>query len=91
MELGGVDVITFSGGIGENSAEIRAAVLSNLSAFGIEMDAEKNRTVKGEGLISTANSAVKVYIVPANEELVVARETVAVVAQAQSAAQQVNL
>ena len=91
VELGGVDVITFSGGIGENSAEIRAAVLSNLSAFGIEMDAEKNRTVKGEGLISTANSAVKVYIVPANEELVVARETVAVVAQAQSAAQQVNL
>jgi len=86
LGLGGVDVITFSGGIGENSAEIRAAVLKNLSAFGIELDAEKNASVKGEGLISTENSAVKIYIVPANEEIVVARETVAVVAQAASAA-----
>ena len=43
LELGGVDVITFSGGIGENSAEIRSAVLKDLSAFGIELDAERNR------------------------------------------------
>ena len=79
LELGGLDVITFSGGIGENSAEIRAAVLKNLSTFGIEIDVEANKTVKGEGEISTLRSLVKVLVIPANEESIVARETVAVV------------
>jgi acetate kinase len=79
VDLGGVDAITFSGGIGENSVGIRGAVLKNLSAFGIEMDEERNRTLKGEGEISAAGAAVKVLVVPANEEALVARETVAVV------------
>ncbi len=79
VSLGGVDAITFSGGIGENSAQIRAAVLSGLSGFGIELDAERNRTIAGEGRISTDGSRVSVLVVPANEELIVARETVAVV------------
>jgi acetate kinase len=87
LELGGVDVITFSGGIGENSAEIRSAVLKDLSAFGIELDAERNRTLKGEGAISTDSSAVRVLVVPANEEAIVARETAAVVHRAQVSAQ----
>jgi len=78
LSLGGLDAITFSGGIGENSAEIRAAVLKDLSAFGIELDEEKNRTLKGEGAISTDHSPVKVLVVPANEEIIVARETAAV-------------
>jgi acetate kinase len=82
LELGGVDAITFSGGIGENSAEIRAAVLEGLAGFGIELDGEKNKTIKGEGAISTERSAVKVLVVPANEEIVIARETVAVVERA---------
>jgi acetate kinase len=86
LELGGVDAITFSGGIGENSAEIRAAVLKNLSGFGIELDPGKNNSLKGEGPISTERSAVKVLVVPANEELVVARETVAVVGRVNAAA-----
>jgi acetate kinase len=86
LELGGVDAITFSGGIGENSAEIRAAVLKNLSGFGIELDESRNNSIKGEGAISTDSSAVKVYVVPANEEIVVARETVAVVRSANAAA-----
>ncbi len=90
LELGGLDAITFSGGIGENSAEIRAAVLKNLSSFGVEMDAEKNRSIQGEGAISTANSAVKVLVVPANEEAVVARETVAVVSRARAAGQTIE-
>jgi acetate kinase len=81
LELGGVDAITFSGGIGENSAELRAAVLKNLSGFGIELDEEKNRAAKGLGAISAENSAVKILIVPANEELIVARETVRVVGE----------
>jgi acetate kinase len=84
LELGGVDAITFSGGIGENSAELRAAVLKNLTAFGIELDEKKNSTAKGLGAISTEGSAVKILIVPANEELIVARETVKVVGEAQT-------
>jgi acetate kinase len=79
LTLGGIDAITFSGGIGENSAEIRAAVLKDLSAFGVEFDEGRNRTIKGEAAISTDNSPVKVLVVPANEEVIVARDTVAVV------------
>ncbi len=86
LELGGVDAITFSGGIGENSSEIRAGVLRNLSGFGVELDQNKNETLKGEGSISTDGSKVKVLVVPANEEIVVARETVAVVERAKAAA-----
>jgi acetate kinase len=82
LELGGVDAITFSGGIGENSAETRAGVLTGLTAFGIELDEDKNRSTKGLGEISTENSAVKILIVPANEETIVARETAKVVAAA---------
>jgi len=78
LEMGGVDAITFSGGIGENSAETRAGVLRDLSSFGIELDEEQNRTINGEGTISAGSSAVKVLVVPANEEAIVARETVAV-------------
>jgi acetate kinase len=85
LSLGGADVITFSGGIGENSAAIRAAVLENLSAFGIELDEERNRTISGEGAISNAGAPVSVLVVPANEELIVARETVAVVERAHAA------
>lgn len=87
LELGGVDAITFSGGIGENSKEIRSAVARNLSGFGIEIDETRNGTMKGEGEISAEHAAVKVFVVPANEEIVVARETVAVVTRAREAAQ----
>lgn len=79
VSLGGVDAITFSGGIGENSAEIRAAVLNGLSEFGIELCAGRNRTIAGEGRISKDSSRVNILVVPANEELIVARETAAVV------------
>ena len=79
LGLGGVDAITFSGGIGENSSGVRAAVLKDLSGFGIEIDADRNRTIKGEGEISTRGSKVKVLVVPANEEGIIARDTVAVV------------
>ena len=82
LEMGGVDAITFSGGIGENSAELRAAVLKNLTDFGIELDEKQNCSAKGLGAISTENSVVKILIVPANEELIVARETVKVVGEA---------
>jgi acetate kinase len=79
IDLGGLDVITFSGGIGENGAEIRAAVLKGLTPFGVELDEEKNATLQGEGEISTLRSLVKVLLIPANEESILARETAAVV------------
>ncbi|HEV2134557.1 MAG TPA: acetate/propionate family kinase [Terracidiphilus sp.] len=85
LELGGLDAITFSGGIGENGAQIRAGVLKNLGSFGIELDDAKNKSIRGEGPISTAESKVKIFVVPANEEIIVARETVAVAARANQA------
>jgi acetate kinase len=85
LELGGLDVITFSGGIGENSAALRAAVLKGLVPFGVELDEEKNAEIKGEGEISTMRSMVKVLVIPANEESILARETVGVVMRARAA------
>jgi len=82
LNLGGIDVLTFSGGIGENSAEIRAAALKDLSSFGIEIDVGRNRALKGEGEISAPGSRVKVLVIPANEEAIIARETAAVASKA---------
>ena len=84
-ELGGVDAITFSGGIGENSAEIRSAVLRDLTELGIELDEVRNFALQGDGQISTDSSRVHIFVVPANEELIVARETAAVVQRAVAA------
>ena len=81
LELGGVDVISFSGGIGENSAEIRSSVCRNLGAFGVKIDETANRSTRMGGTISVEGSAVKVLIIPADEEIIVARETVNVVRQ----------
>jgi acetate kinase len=86
LSLGGVDAITFSGGIGENSPLIRSAVLKDLSAFGIECDEAKNASLQGEGVISRDNSAVRILVIPANEELIIARDTMAVVEGARIAA-----
>ncbi len=82
LELGGLDVISFSGGIGENSAEIRSAVCTGLEGFGIELNEKVNGTARKAGAISTESSRVKVLIVPADEEVIVARETVHVVERA---------
>jgi acetate kinase len=79
LELDGVDVISFSGGIGENSWETRSAVCRNLAAFEIEIDEAVNRTARTAQVISSRTSAVTVLIVPADEESVVARDTVSVV------------
>jgi acetate kinase len=82
LELGGLDAITFSGGIGENSAEIRSAVCRNLAGFGVVVDEAVNRVTRKGGAISTEASAVKVLVIPADEEIIVARETVGVVERA---------
>jgi acetate kinase len=77
VELGGLDVLTFSGGIGENSAGVRAAVCAGLEAFGIQLDAARNAGLRGEGRISPEGAAVTVLVLPADEETVVARAVAA--------------
>ncbi|MBN2371352.1 MAG: acetate/propionate family kinase [Vicinamibacteria bacterium] len=79
VKLGGLDVITFSGGIGENSADVRAAVCEGLSDLGIELDLERNVAVPEDARISTDQSGVIVLVIPADEEMIVARETAALV------------
>jgi len=74
VELGGADVIVFTGGIGENRVEFRAAVLRNLEELGIVLDAAANRQAKGEARISAPQSRVQVWVMPTNEELIVARQ-----------------
>ena len=81
MELGGIDVLTFSGGIGENGAATRAAVCKGLEVFGIELDAAKNAAARNEAKLSTDASKVAIYIVPADEERIVARAAAEVVAK----------
>lgn len=74
LELGGADAIVFTGGIGENSARIRAGVCRELGWFGIDIDWEKNSAARGEFVVSTDRSRVQVWTVPTNEEIVVARQ-----------------
>ena len=70
--LGGADAIVFTGGIGENSASMREAICANLDWFGIRLDADKNRSAKGEARIDGATGRVQLWIMPTNEELIVA-------------------
>ena len=73
--MGGVDVITFAGGVGENGPETRAAILSGHEFMGIKIDDAKNKVRGDEAEISTADSKVKVFVVPTDEELTIARDT----------------
>jgi acetate kinase len=73
VKLGGLDIVTFSGGIGENDPALRAACCAGLAELGIEIDAGRNAALAGEGRISPDRSRVAVWVVPADEESVVAR------------------
>ena len=75
VELGGADVIVFTGGIGENGTTVRAAVTDNLEELGIVLDAAANAAAEGECKVSADASRTQVWVVPTNEELVVARQT----------------
>ena len=72
--MGGVDAIVFGGGIGRNSASVRAQSLAGLECFGVKLDSEKNANAKGGDDISAADSAVRIYVVDTNEEIIVARK-----------------
>ena len=76
--MGGVDVIVFTAGIGENNANIRAKILEGIEYLGAELDPERNKT-RDEAVISTDDSKVKICVIPTNEELVIARDTLAIV------------
>ncbi len=77
--MGGVDAVIFTAGIGENGWELREGVLENMEFLGINFDKEKNKVRGKEIEISTPDSKVKVLVVPTNEEIVIARDTLALV------------
>ncbi len=79
IKLGKVDALVFAGGIGENSATIREALLTDLENFGIKLDKEINAKTREEKLISAEDSPIKILVVPTNEELMIAKETMEVV------------
>ena len=81
VALGGCDVLAFTGGIGENSIDLRAAVCRNLEWAGIVLDPQKNQVRGKETKVSSVESDAEIWVVPTNEELIVARQTQAVLTQ----------
>jgi acetate kinase len=78
--MGGADAIVFTGGIGENSPDVRARICEGMEWAGLKIDADKNQqTVAREGLISTDDSKLLAYAIPTDEELLIARDTVRVI------------
>ena len=78
--MGGVDAVVFTGGIGENDGGMRKMVLENMEFLGIKLDEEKNAQ-RGEIKISTEDSKVAVWVIPTNEELLIARDTMEIVSK----------
>ncbi len=79
--LGGVDIIVFTGGVGENQASCRAAACEGLEYMGVKLDAEKNKVRGEEIVISTPDSKVQVVVIPTDEELMIASDTVAILSK----------
>ena len=73
--LGGLDCLVFTAGVGENSASMRASICEGLEFLGVKLDPEKNKIRGEEVCISTDDSKVKVWIIPTNEELMIAQDT----------------
>jgi len=73
--MGGVDVIVFTGGVGENQANARSGACEGLEYMGVKVDAEKNKTRGEEAIISADDSKVKVVVIPTDEELMIASDT----------------
>ena len=78
-EMGGVDIIVFTGGVGENQCSLREEVCAPLAFMGVEIDLEANKVRGEEKVISTPASKVKVVVIPTDEELMIARDTEALV------------
>ena len=75
VELGGCDAIVFTAGVGENSVPVRKRVMEELAVLGVELDEEKNNIRGSLQRISTNDSSIKVYVIPTDEELMIARDT----------------
>jgi acetate kinase len=74
--MNGADAIVFAGGIGENSSEIRARICAGLDWLGIDIDAERNVGLEGgEGRVDREGSRVELWVIPTDEELLIARDT----------------
>ncbi len=73
-EMGGVEAIVFTAGMGEADADMRERIVEGLAVFGIKVDTELNQTVKGEQDITATGSSARVMVVPTNEELMIARD-----------------
>ena len=73
--MNGIDAIVFTGGVGENQINIRKGICEQLTFMGVEIDAERNNVRSEEKLVSKDSSKVKVYVIPTNEELMIAKET----------------
>ncbi|HBI93779.1 MAG TPA: acetate kinase [Terrisporobacter glycolicus] len=78
-EMNGVDAVVFTAGVGENGIEIRESIASNMEFLGMKLDKEANKVRGKERVISTEDSAVKILLVPTNEELMIARDTLTLV------------
>jgi len=83
-EMGGADAIIFTGGIGENSAPVRQRICNGLEHLGLTLNTERNESVKAGniGEISLDESTLKAFVIPTNEELLIARDTVRVIVDA---------
>ena len=79
--MNGVDAIAFTGGIGENDPELREYVCDNLGFVGVKLDGEKNKLRGKEVRISTDDSKVRAYVIPTNEELAIARDTLEIISK----------
>ncbi len=75
VELGGADAIVFTAGVGENSITTRKQIIDKLACLGIKLDEERNNVRAEVALISTDDSSVKVYVIPTDEEVMIARDT----------------
>lgn len=73
--LGGLDCLVFTAGVGENSASMRAHICEGLEFLGVKIDPEKNNVRGKEAIISTDDSKVTVWVIPTNEELMIAQDT----------------
>lgn len=75
--MGGVDAIVFTAGVGENSADMRERIMEGLEYLGAKIDTEANQVRGQEAIVSTADSKVKIMVIPTNEELMIAQDTAA--------------
>ena len=80
-EMGGVDIIVFTGGVGENQTGLRSGVCATLGFMGVEIDTEANKVRGEEKIISSPTSKVKVCVIPTDEELMIAKDTQAIVSK----------